>query len=148
MQCSRAWRAFVHYHWNLQRLGGPEGHAQGEKPEKRPHVGGSADDVDDVTIVLCDGRGQQLRWKKQGGLSGREKGLWKTLAVWVSSAIANCAAAKQRVQLSNDHFPHCHSIRKSLRRRKYCCGFMTLFGGPSTRLKDNCVLHKDKSRPR
>lgn len=41
----KAWRAFVHYHWNLQRLGGPEGHAQGEKPEKRPHGGGSAGDA-------------------------------------------------------------------------------------------------------
>lgn len=41
----KAWRAIVHYHWNLQRLGGPEGHAQGEKPEKRPHDGGSADDA-------------------------------------------------------------------------------------------------------
>lgn len=42
---TKAWRASVHYHWNLQRLGGPQGHAQGEKPEKRPHGSGSAGDA-------------------------------------------------------------------------------------------------------
>lgn len=44
MQCPGL-GAFVHYHWNLQRLGSPEGHAHGEKPEKRPHGGDSAGDA-------------------------------------------------------------------------------------------------------
>lgn len=36
LRVSSTWRA---YHGNLKRLGGPERHAQGEKPEKGPHAG-------------------------------------------------------------------------------------------------------------
>lgn len=90
MQSPRLGAHSFNYHWNLQRLGGPEGHAQGEKPEKRPHGGGN---TDDVAIVQWQRPAAAVEEAKRlvgawEGIVGRPWRLW-----FISDA--NCAAAKQ-----------------------------------------------------